>query len=639
MTHQIFSLPKEVLFSGGVIQPGWKVSFFLTGTTTPTPVYTTSALSVTHTQPVQADSAGVMPAIYLDPSIAYKASVYNSADVLQYTVDPVNESVISAATVGAALWRRTDAEIAAGVTPTNYAYPPGDVRRYGAVGDNSTNCTTAFANAELANDEIFIPAGIWKTDTLVTTRTGIKIRTEGFSTLIQQNSGTSNTLPLVQIKHSDCIVESFAAKGNISTDTLEFKHALMVYNSAGSIQNVTVGDLYAEDIRGDALYIGAPSGQTTRHVKFGRIVGKNILRNVVSIVGASHVVGVAAVVDTSAGYAALDIEPDGLACSDILVAYVRGGVLQCAPPTLATTAKRIHIGMADLDPAFQADSTPSYTGYAAEIVNAVWLRNTVGMTIDYLKIRDHTGLGIKYIWNGGEQKGEAIEIGYLDSSGVGASESTYNALIEGANIRSLRIRDGVVALQAVGDTLFLGDSSAKDNEVQIDRLQIDGTLIRYGRNCKFSNIRVNSTNAATLIREVDDSVLEASDITFPNLLVTCVNTTLIGVKATCSGTYLGSGVTGTTMFGCSGGLASILAGSATYDPANLADGAGVTTTVTATGAAVGDFAEASFSNALQGIILTAWVSASDTVSVRFQNESTGAIDLASGTLRVRVRKA
>jgi hypothetical protein len=34
--------------------------------------------------------------------------------------------------------------------------------------------------------------------------------------------------------------------------------------------------------------------------------------------------------------------------------------------------------------------------------------------------------------------------------------------------------------------------------------------------------------------------------------------------------------------------------------------------------------------------VTAYVSAADTVTVRLQNESGGAIDLASGTLRVRV---
>jgi len=73
-------------------------------------------------------------------------------------------------------------------------------------------------------------------------------------------------------------------------------------------------------------------------------------------------------------------------------------------------------------------------------------------------------------------------------------------------------------------------------------------------------------------------------------------------------------------------------GSATYDPISLADGAGATTTVTVTGAALGDIAQASFSLDLQGITTTAWVSSANTVSVRLQNETGGPIDLNSGTL-------
>jgi hypothetical protein len=84
---------------------------------------------------------------------------------------------------------------------------------------------------------------------------------------------------------------------------------------------------------------------------------------------------------------------------------------------------------------------------------------------------------------------------------------------------------------------------------------------------------------------------------------------------------------------------AILEGTATYDPPSLNDGDGATTTVTVTGAALGDFVETSFSLDLQGITTTAWVSAANTVSVRLQNETGGTIDLGSGTLRARVRPA
>lgn len=83
----------------------------------------------------------------------------------------------------------------------------------------------------------------------------------------------------------------------------------------------------------------------------------------------------------------------------------------------------------------------------------------------------------------------------------------------------------------------------------------------------------------------------------------------------------------------------VLEGSATFNPGSLGDGAGETTTVTVTGAALGDYAQAAFSLDTSGITITAWVSATNTVSVRFQNESGGTLDIGSGTLRCRVSRA
>jgi hypothetical protein len=79
-----------------------------------------------------------------------------------------------------------------------------------------------------------------------------------------------------------------------------------------------------------------------------------------------------------------------------------------------------------------------------------------------------------------------------------------------------------------------------------------------------------------------------------------------------------------------------LKGSATFDYADGADGVGETTTVTVTGAVLGDFAIVAHGVDLQGVTMTAYVSAADTVSVRFQNESAGTRTLASATLNARV---
>jgi hypothetical protein len=79
-------------------------------------------------------------------------------------------------------------------------------------------------------------------------------------------------------------------------------------------------------------------------------------------------------------------------------------------------------------------------------------------------------------------------------------------------------------------------------------------------------------------------------------------------------------------------------GRATYDPGSLLDGAGVTTTVACPGAQLGDIVDFSFSLDTQGIAMSGYVYAADSVAVRFQNETTGTIDLGSGLLRVSVRR-
>ena len=59
------------------------------------------------------------------------------------------------------------------------------------------------------------------------------------------------------------------------------------------------------------------------------------------------------------------------------------------------------------------------------------------------------------------------------------------------------------------------------------------------------------------------------------------------------------------------------------------------TTVTLTGAVLGDIVVAAFSLALGGLRMVAEVTAADTVTVTLINTTAAAIDLASGTLKVR----
>jgi len=79
-----------------------------------------------------------------------------------------------------------------------------------------------------------------------------------------------------------------------------------------------------------------------------------------------------------------------------------------------------------------------------------------------------------------------------------------------------------------------------------------------------------------------------------------------------------------------------LEGSDTWDPGSIADGDEEAKEVTVTGAALGDFVLVSFSLDVADLAIVGSVTAADTVTVLLLNNTGGAIDLAEGTVRVRV---
>lgn len=90
MPSQIDFTPSAV-FKSGVYAGGAKVSFFLTGSTTPVAVYTSENLSSTHPVPLVADAFGVFPQVFSSGGKQLKAVITASDDTAISTIDPVKE--------------------------------------------------------------------------------------------------------------------------------------------------------------------------------------------------------------------------------------------------------------------------------------------------------------------------------------------------------------------------------------------------------------------------------------------------------------------------------------------------------------------------------------------------------------------
>ncbi len=140
MPGTLFVLAKGQPFSAaGAIVPGAQVFFYEAGTSTKVPIYTTSALSVEHMNPVEADGiSGKLPAIWLDPGegpIKYVVAPSTDTDPPSSPIDTVDDYIVPGSS--AELDNpRTTAELAAGVTPADYDIPSHeksgrvDARRY-----------------------------------------------------------------------------------------------------------------------------------------------------------------------------------------------------------------------------------------------------------------------------------------------------------------------------------------------------------------------------------------------------------------------------------------------------------------------------------------------------------------------------
>lgn len=153
---QAFPLPvNRALDTNGITLPGAKLYFYATGTTTLQSVYTTSALSVAHTNPVVADAGGLFAPIFLDPTLVYRVILKTSADATIQDVDPVSTTSsadIRFVALGTGVTSRTvQDKLRETVT----------VKDFGAVGDGVTNDRAAFAAAALAarGKKIIVPKG------------------------------------------------------------------------------------------------------------------------------------------------------------------------------------------------------------------------------------------------------------------------------------------------------------------------------------------------------------------------------------------------------------------------------------------------------------------------------------------------
>lgn len=171
-------------------------------------------------------------------------------------------TTLSQGTIGALLYPRTAAEISAGVTPTNYFYPPGHVYRYGTnTTPGTTDMATALQSAITANDLVYVPPETLAIASAVTVRSNVRIYGAGKKSLLKvSTAGTYNVLDIASGDLSNFAVYDLAFDGalNYPANSQTYKQTMSNVNAAirlkpDTMANVRIVGCYFNQLSGHSV--------------------------------------------------------------------------------------------------------------------------------------------------------------------------------------------------------------------------------------------------------------------------------------------------------------------------------------------------------------------------------------------------
>lgn len=231
MTTSLSPVPVAKFFdNSGLPLALGSLTTYQAGTTTPQVTYVDSTQTTTNTNPITLNSRGECN-LWLDPTKSYKFllqdafgniipgypvdnitignanpsfSIIPASDNL-YTLGntsfswanlylgPNHAPALDTTTGNIGYYGVTAAETSASVTPTAFVYPPGDIRRYGAVSSVLVDCATAFTNCLKANGFAYVPPQTWYAGS-ITVPANCTIHGEGALSQIQAFSSGQTTL-------------------------------------------------------------------------------------------------------------------------------------------------------------------------------------------------------------------------------------------------------------------------------------------------------------------------------------------------------------------------------------------------------------------------------------------------------------
>lgn len=347
---------------------------------------------------------------------------------------------------------------------------------FGADTTGAVDSTSAFTNAMAASNLVYVPEGTYLVTQINITQEGTQLFTAGMSVTIQQKSavGGNYDLPIINIKTSNVSLGDMTFIGNIATDTGEYNHCINIQDpisTVSEIRNITLGNYYATNIRGDVLYVGGIAATPVYNVNVISLDGDNIYRSICSVTGGQGV-RIQQILGYRVGYRNIDWETNAGSqkIDDCWVGFIRGGCVQLASDSAALRVGSIQVDQMDLDNAYMPAPTPYgvFTNPAGPDIGVLMSRFDY-FKIGSLKLNSYGAVGIIISDLPGEEKGRVI-IDYLEATNI-APTGAYQTVIESSGATFVEINSGKITLEP-STTLLKGI----DADYTIRNIEFVGTV-------------------------------------------------------------------------------------------------------------------------------------------------------------------
>lgn len=181
---------------------------------------------------------------------------------------------------------RTQAEVAAGVTPLDYTYAPGNVLRYGADPAGDEESTRAFSDAFSIGIPLLIPKGTYLVDGPLTVTQGMSITCEEGVTVSVPTGGMTSNTAWIQADN----IDGLSIIGNNSIWQFTTKPVAdeqrIIFRFRGCT-NLNLNDIVARKAGGDGFYFGASTTTYCSGVGYN-LTADDCRRNGYSIISAQN---------------------------------------------------------------------------------------------------------------------------------------------------------------------------------------------------------------------------------------------------------------------------------------------------------------------------------------------------------------